>query len=237
MANDDASSDGPDPDDLAASRGGAGEETTHDSWDDAAAERVMSAVPPLYHSEYREGPFVQCDLCEGDLTRLGCRHVVFKHYLSRSDGHRETIFETAVCMSCVQSRMPQPSEESVRKLIAFRLERRQAASIRFGWIAPPSLDDLAATPVCELCGCTATTCRTFSVRAEVTIGSDRKARLDERRGDLLAPPCPSMLCDGCHAATVEVLSAKTREDFGGFYEQNYPQPSLELDDAPLPVLV
>jgi hypothetical protein len=71
----------------------------------------LGAVPADLYSDYGEGPFKSCTVCEADLLD-GRTYQVQKAFQKRPEGGKECTFEMAVCYKCAQDLVKDYSEES-----------------------------------------------------------------------------------------------------------------------------
>lgn len=192
----------------------------------------MSDLPRIFHSVRSEDVFRTCDLCACDLTEPGRRHIVLKAFHTRRGGPPEPITEFALCTRCLENDFPQPSDESLEAIIAFRAEKTDRTAV---FRLPPA-DGIPSG--CELCGRTVDDCRTFTARADVVAEDDGSLRLARRPSLPWFPGSPAMVCDDCNGQIAERLSKQTRDDWDRFYDAiSDPDPSIELDDAPQPLFV
>lgn len=193
-------------------------------------------IPDFFHSVYEGGPFSQCDCCRTDLTAPGTIYLVLKHLHHRADGPAEAIVEFALCVDCLMTQVPDPSEESREAIMAFRAERRAELPPSDRIFQRPPADNVPEA--CELCGRAAGDCRTFSARAVVETDDEGTPSMHRMVGTRFTGMSPAMMCDQCHGQMSERLSRQTRDDWDRFYEQiDDSPPALEWDDSPRPVFV
>jgi len=75
-------------------------------------------LPPLFHSDEKDGPFVRCGDCGGDLLEMENGYFIQKAFAAR-----ETIMEVAVCSDCHSRLQRSYSTESRTRIWDFYLDR------------------------------------------------------------------------------------------------------------------
>ena len=194
---------------------------------------MHAPVPKSFYSTYEGAPFCTCDICGSDLTEPGLTHIVLKYQHTRTDAEPETIVEFACCLPCLQAHAPAPSEESLTEISNFRSERMASRPFL---IMPPA-DGMPQQ--CETCGAELSSCRTFSMRAEVEADANRELRISLRPSLAWVSGSPVLMCEGCNNELSGRISKATREGWDRFYDEFIDTPpSLEFDPVgPRPVLV
>lgn len=87
-------------------------------------------IPDDFHSDVDEQPFIECKVCQRDLSKGNVPYSIEKAY-KRVDEERDiTLFEIAICMPCSQKQSQNMSKESQAYLSGVMgnssfLERRQ----------------------------------------------------------------------------------------------------------------
>ena len=188
-------------------------------------------LPAAYDCELTGQPFDKCDLCEGDLLVADHSYHIVKARINRSGMDAETVLEAAFCDDCLQSEMPKLSDESLEAVMIFRGESLQNGPLAL--VSPAS----GVPDRCCFCHQSTDQPRTFSLHAEVQTDGHGQPQLRVRPSVMMMVGTPVAFCSDCNEALEGRLSSSTRERFQDFYNNLIgPDPSIELDDAPLPML-
>lgn len=103
-------------------RGGRGSMEDYNGLSDEKLLRELPAlgeIPRELHSDYREGRFVACTVCEESLLD-GRTYQIQKAFVERPAGERECTFELAVCLRCARDLSKEYSDESKEAIRLFQ---------------------------------------------------------------------------------------------------------------------
>lgn len=202
-------------------------------------------IPPLFHSEYDDGPFRECAVCGKSLNEPDCVYSI-----SKTCNQGEAIVEMAVCDDCGDELRDELSDESRAAVTEFVESRLMEAVLEqhatgttgddanprgllrlLNGPSEPPEDPLDLIATCSLCGKAKDDCRTFSVTA-YCVGDEMVV---QPTGPL-SLGLPAMLCDDCNRAASEKLSKETRETWDKFYNDFIDTPPRITLDGPVPIL-
>ncbi len=69
-------------------------------------------MPEDFYSDTEEKPFVNCKVCEQELTGTGVPYTIEKAFKRTADGEDVTLFEVAICIPCAEKQSRKMSKES-----------------------------------------------------------------------------------------------------------------------------
>jgi len=73
-------------------------------------------IPNDFHSDTDEQPFVNCKVCDRDLTNEKVPYSVEKAFKRTPEGEDVTLFEIAICLPCAEEQAQKMSQESQQYL-------------------------------------------------------------------------------------------------------------------------
>ena len=160
-------------------------------------------LPPLFHSDQRDGPFETCTVCDRELLIDGVQYIVEKAVRKG-----ETIFEFAICFDCHENLADDLSAESQRRIDAHFGERVDIVERRKALLERAPDDAYPWLETCLLTKKPRAECKEFQLFAQCD------------GGDLLFAYMPYMISGEGMEGLIRLLSKRTREtldDFTGRY--------------------
>ncbi|MCA9075757.1 MAG: hypothetical protein KDA93_12035 [Planctomycetaceae bacterium] len=189
----------------------------------------MIDMPEDFYSEYSGLPFDTCIDCGASLLEGDVPYVILKNVVAR-----ETVFEMAICLTCVGQLQREYSEESRQAIEAWLDARIQ--SIAQPITEPDNSEtstlweDVVAKPPmdidrCRFCGTPRGDSHRYCMEA-VCIGRQMVQVSDPSR----TLSFPLLVCETCTGDVSEVISKKTRDQWNRFVEDHFDgPPGIELD--------
>ncbi|MFY0605494.1 MAG: hypothetical protein JXR10_02195 [Cyclobacteriaceae bacterium] len=180
----------------------------------------FSPIPEPFHSFKTDGPFTHCIECEKYL--LDGEDYMIEKACRQYPGFKATdvIFDCAICMECAMNMQKDISEESKQTMQSFlgnhfNSSRRQA-------LVRENRDDNALIEECLVSGKKKSDCNEYQIFALC-------------KGGVINPQFrPYMISGEALEQLTEMLSAKTKENLGGFFNKHFsPDPDLVGQDPRL----
>jgi len=182
----------------------------------------MTQIPEEFYSFETKGPFTQCLECEKPLMD-GQPYLIEKAFKNHVDyGVKETVFDYALCLNCVDNLRDQMSPESMAAITHFFTERIDP--LKAGQKAELSPEENIGS--CLLSGRNMNDCSEYQIYAYCI-------------NDKLSYEMPPYMISGqIMDEIIPLLSQKTTDDLNGFFNRHFaPDPSLMEPIGPKFVLV
>ena len=176
------------------------------------------AVPEIFHSFEIDGPFEKCSVCGNHLLEDGTPYLVEKAI----EGD-EVTFEYAICLPCQMGLASELSQGSMRVLENFFEEQVDAKRRKKDLIDRHGLDHQPWISECLLCKSPWNGCE-WKQLIGVCDGPDL----------LFLDTAPLMLCGHEIERMYHLLSKKTRDRLGDFFDEVIGQPGGSVN---IPLIV
>lgn len=165
-------------------------------------------IPEKFDNSLIEGKFIECSVCQADLSSPDTEYLIEKAYRRFPDNlGEELLFEVAVCFDCASRMRGELSKESLQNIQAYFQEKSMEQKL-----ANPNPDPTILLDQCLLSGKNIHDTKEYQVYAHC------------RGGDLADPFSYYMLSDDTIEAIQELLSDHTREQLRKFSDDNTGMP-------------
>jgi len=194
---------------------------------DLIISHEFSRIPPRFYSDATGKPFETCLVCGRGLLEPGIQYVIEKAIRNYDNfGTKDTIFEYAMCFSCMDAYRANLSEESNRRIDAYLAQNVDLVKRRHAFMEAENLDVADWTSNCVVTGQPAGRCQEYQIYCQCD------------GGNMLFTYMPFMISGEVMDDVVLLLSEKTLGEIGGFMDEYFDlPPELKINPVDRPVLI
>ncbi|MEZ4700199.1 MAG: hypothetical protein R2834_07720 [Rhodothermales bacterium] len=182
-------------------------------------------IPPMFHASSTGAPFHACVVCHAPLRAYGTHYVIEKAIRRYPEFDMEdTVFEYAMCLACYEQMQQAMSEESLRRVQDYFLNRVDLDARRQALFAGDSTDPANWISHCLVTGAPRESFTEYQIFCQCD------------GGDLLFTHLPYLIGGPTIDEVAQLLSNKTLGEIDGFMDRHFglpPELRKKLMDRPL----